>query len=91
MPVPAEISKPAFRAIWQTAKKRAAEKAKRLKNESSYSVFSDQLKLSLGPELDKWPKLYPDVKKMQAQKVKIEGIIDKYDRFAKRPTASTKK
>ena len=91
MPVPAEISKPAFRAIWQTAKKRAAEKAKRLKNESSYSVFSDQLKLSLGPELDKWPKLYPDFKKMQAQKVKIEGIIDKYDRFAKKANGVDKK
>ena len=91
MPVPAEISKPAFRAIWQTAKKSAAEKAKRLKNESSYSVFSDQLKLSLGPELDKWPKLYPDFKKMQAQKVKIEGIIDKYDRFAKKANGVDKK
>ncbi len=38
MPVPAEISKPAFRVIWQTAKNSAVKKAKGLKNESSYNT-----------------------------------------------------
>ena len=82
MSKPKELSaSPAMRDIWKKAKADAAKKAKSLKKQKECKAFEDELiklKLALGPSLDKWDKLYPNLEKMNKQEEHIEGIIIKY-------------
>lgn len=81
MSTPDEIAKPLLREEWKAVKKAAGVKAKAKKQEAQYNTFAKQFDLDLGPTIKKWPGWYPDLGKMRSERVKIDLIIKKYEKF----------
>jgi hypothetical protein len=73
----------ALRTKWKTAKA-AAEKAAG-KNEGSKlaALHKEKMKDRLGPDLEDWPKLYPNWGKLQQQKGELDKKIDTYSKAVK--------
>jgi hypothetical protein len=73
----------ALRTKWKTAKA-AAEKAAG-KNEGSKlaALHKEKMKDRLGPDLEDWPKLYPNWSKLEHQKGELDKKIDTYSKAVK--------
>lgn len=80
---PVKIKDFNLRKQWVARKDLAQGKAKAKKQDKDYKGLADKFNLKLGPSLDAWPKLFPDVKKMEADGTKIVGIVEKYRKFVK--------
>lgn len=80
MPKPKELTPdPSLHEVWKNAKKTAEAMAKTAKRTKPFEAMMEEMgKLKFGPELDNYAPLYPDWSKMEAQKTKIEGILEKY-------------
>lgn len=73
------LGTPPLRAKWQAAKKKSDDEAKKSKETSKLdTLHKNKMKGALGPDLEAWPKLYPDWSKLQNQKVKIDNTIKTY-------------
>jgi len=84
MATPDEVSSPDMRELWKTAKKAASKKADAKKEAAKYKTIDDQFTLDLGPDLQKWPKYYPNLSKMGTAKNKIDLTITKYELILKK-------
>jgi hypothetical protein len=74
------LGTPPLRKKWKDAKQKAQEAAKKTKETPKLDALQkNTLKESLGPDLDAWPKLYPDWTKLQAGKSKIDSTITTYE------------
>src|SRR6187200_557787 len=73
-----ELGNPPLRPVWVNAKKKASDDAKKLKQADKYSALEKKFKVDLGPDLEKWPKLYPDYRKLEDSKKKIEETMKLY-------------
>lgn len=83
MTTPTEVSDPPLRKYWVDVKKAAGVKAKSKKQDKAYAEFCKQFDQDLGPSLNKWPKYYPALGKMNTERSKIEQVITKYLKFVK--------
>jgi hypothetical protein len=62
-----ELGTPSLHALWLAAKKKAEEEAKKLKQADKFAALEKKFKSDFGPDLDGWPKLYPDFKKLNTE------------------------
>lgn len=78
-----DLSTPALRPVWSAAKKKATDEAKKLKQEKMFDLMDKKFKSDLGPDLEAWPKLYPNFSKLDAASTTIQSTIKSYQGFIK--------
>jgi hypothetical protein len=78
-----ELGTPPLREVWQGVKTKAEAEAKKVKEGDKYSAMAKKFKIDLGPDLEKWPKLYPAFDKLTAGKGKIDETIKQYGETVK--------
>jgi hypothetical protein len=84
MPAPAELTNPPLRKTWQDAKNKSEEAAKKSKETSKLEdLHKKKMKGALGPDLEEWPKKYPDWAKLTELKKKIDVTIHTYQEAVK--------
>ena len=71
----------ALRTKWKTAKTTAEKKAKEHEEGARLSVLHrDKMKDRLGPDLEDWPKLYPNWSKLEHGKTELDKKLDAYSK-----------
>jgi len=73
-----------LRAKWKTAKTTAEKKAASTKEGPKLAALhKDKMKDRLGPDLEDWPKLYPNWSKLEHGKTELDKKLDAYSKAVK--------
>jgi hypothetical protein len=84
MPGAAELATPPLRKTWTDAKKKSEEAAKKSKETDKLEdLHKKKMKGALGPDLEDWPKKYPDWNKLNELKKKIDVTLHTYSEAVK--------
>ncbi len=75
---PPNLIHPPLRPVWADARKAAETTAGTLKETAKFAEMRKKMKGDLGPDLEAWPKFYPDYAKLKSGKEKIEETMKKY-------------
>lgn len=73
-----ELGTPSLRATWVAAKKKAEDEAKKLKLDAKFDALDKKFKKDFGPDLEAWPKLYPDYKKLETEQAALLVTLKAY-------------
>jgi hypothetical protein len=84
-PKPAtELDTTGLRTKWKNAKAAAENAAKTLKQVDQLNkLHTEKMKDKLGPDLEAWPKSYPNYPKLAEEKKKLDTKIDAYAKAVK--------
>jgi tetratricopeptide (TPR) repeat protein len=77
-PPPDQLVNPPLRKKWSDARKAGEAAATTLKQTAHFTATRLKMKGDLGPDLEAWPKLYPDYGKLKSAKEKIDATIKMY-------------
>jgi hypothetical protein len=75
---PQALVNPPLRPVWSDARKASESLAKTLKQADEFAETRKKMKGDLGPDLENWPKLYPEYPKLKSAKDKIDLTIKQY-------------
>ncbi|MBX3606294.1 MAG: hypothetical protein KF788_13525 [Piscinibacter sp.] len=78
-----ELGTPSLHTTWSEAKKKAEIEAKKAKQADKFTTLEKKFKSDFGPNLDKWPKLYPDFSKLKTGCTALQTTLKTYKDFVK--------